>query len=102
VQGSLAKPKVKISTVQLNPSRKCMKLTEDGFGAQVSTHASKRTLFSIKFLFDGRFLDDQVDDTRFANTSPHILHRGRHTLKVVVSDAAVHDTVTKTVRFREC
>jgi hypothetical protein len=47
-------------------------------------------------------LFDSIFDARSNVTGPTVLRRGRHTLRVLVTDAAIHERLSKTVRFRAC
>lgn len=94
-------PRLTVAVFRLHPRRTCLKLTEDAFVARVTTRALKATRFEIAFYLDGRILDS-VSDARSSNTPPTLPHRGRHRLRVLVTDAAVHDRLSKTVSFRSC
>jgi Tol biopolymer transport system component len=95
-----SRPRINFRIIHLNPGRKCFNPFTDGFGASVSTKASKVTGYDINVYIDGR-LWAQTIDGRDITTEPRG-HRGRHRIKVVVSDFALHDRVSKTTSWNQC
>jgi hypothetical protein len=100
VQGGPGRPRLQIQLRKINKHSSCFG-RYDGFFASVKTRASKRTLFDITMYLDGHEVE-QTSDTSGLGTGVDLLRRGRHRLRVVATDVAVHDRMTRTVAFRKC
>ena len=73
----------------------------DAIVLDITTKALKQTRFDITVYLDGKVLD-QISDARDEGTPPTFVRRGRHTVKFVVTDAAIHERPTRTVTFLGC
>jgi len=101
VQRTPPAPRLKTRIVRLHPNRRCLKLAEDAIVLDITTKALKETRFDITVYLDGKFLD-AISDARDEGTPPTFVRRGRHKVKFVVTDAAMHERPSRTVTFRGC
>ena len=86
--------------LKLNPSRSCFS-HDDGWGALVTTTATKQTLYTVSLYLDGR-LGFQSTKSRSGDLDVGFLRRGHHRVRIVVSDSALHDGTTRTINFQSC
>lgn len=100
VQTGPGRPRLQIQLRKINKHSSCFG-QYDGFLASVKTRALKRTLFDITMYLDGHEVE-QTSDTTSLGTGVDLLRRGRHRLRVVATDFAVHDGMTRTIAFRKC
>ena len=101
IQGPIpAPPHISVNVVKLNPARACFS-HDDGWGALVTTTATKQTLYTVSIYLDGR-LGFQTELTRSGDLEAGFLRRGHHRVRIVVSDAALHDGATRTINFQFC
>jgi WD40-like Beta Propeller Repeat len=100
VQGGPGRPRLVLGFRKINRHSSCLGKF-DGFVASVKTRASALTLFDFTLFIDGRKVD-QVSDATSLGGGVDLLRRGTHRLKFVMTDPAVHDTVTRSATFRVC
>lgn len=100
VPGPIPSLRIKLRVLHLNPARACFG-PNDGWGVTVSTIATRQTLYTVSFYLDGR-LATQTTLTRDGSFDPGFIRRGHHRVRIVVGDAAIHDTVRRTINFSEC
>ncbi len=101
IQGPIpARPRISVHVLKLNPSRSCFS-HDDGWGALVTTTATKQTLYTVSLYLDGR-LGFQSTKSRSGDLDAGFLRRGHHRVRIVVSDSALHDGTTRTINFQFC
>jgi Tol biopolymer transport system component len=100
VQGGPKKPRLKFSYLRLKKHAKCLGKF-DGYSFRVRTKASRKTDFDVSTYVDGKLLRQEFN-TRGFGDGVDFLRKGRHKVKVVVVDAAVHDRISRTFKFRRC
>lgn len=94
------KPRLKFRYFRLKKHSKCLGKF-DGYGITVRTKASRKTRFDVSAYLDGHLLDQEFNSRGFGG-GVDTLRKGRHKLKVVVTDPAVHDRISRTFKFRRC
>jgi Tol biopolymer transport system component len=101
LQGGPGRPRLKFQFHRLR-GRSCLGRL-DGWSARVKTTALHFTGFNISFYLDGRLTDQEFNTRERGSGVDASARRGRtHRLRVVVDDAAVHDRVSRTFKFRRC
>jgi Tol biopolymer transport system component len=101
VQRGPTRPRLRVRLQLLNRHGRCT-ARYDGFSASVQTTALRGTRFDIAYYLDGRFKDEIFTALGTGGSLYEGLRRGRHRLKVVASDPALHDRISRTITFRRC
>jgi TolB protein len=103
VQGGPGRPRLRTHYQRLNRRSRCLGKF-DGIVATVKTNASRKTLFDFFFFLDGREYNHTFSTTSLGAGlgSADGIRRGRHRIRVVVTDPAVGDRVSRTLTFRTC
>jgi Tol biopolymer transport system component len=96
----LRKPRLKFRYQRISRHGRCLHRL-DGYSFAVKTKASRKTRFDISTYMDGRLLDQEFNSRGFGN-GVDLLRKGRHKLRIVVTDPAVHDRISRTFKFRRC
>jgi dipeptidyl aminopeptidase/acylaminoacyl peptidase len=100
VQRKLKKPRLTFRYQRLKKHSKCLgKL--DGYSFSVKTKASRKTRFDISTFVDGHLIEEVLNSRGYGGGVDGF-RKGRHKLKVVVTDPAVHDRISRTFKFRRC
>jgi hypothetical protein len=68
---------------------------------QREDEASRKTRFDISTFVDGHLIEE-VLNSRGHGGGVDGFRKGRHKLKVVVTDPAAHDRISRTFKFRRC
>jgi TolB protein len=101
LQGGPGRPRLVLRFFKTHRHSRCLGQL-DGFGAYAKTRASKPTRFDFTLFIDGREVDQVSDARNLADGADTVRGRGTHSLKFVMTDPAVHDTVIRTATFRKC
>jgi WD40-like Beta Propeller Repeat len=94
------RPKLRIRFFKIKKHRKCLGHF-DGYGVDVRTKAGRKTRFDIFLSLDGHEIDN-VFSGRDLSEGVDTLRKGRHRVKVVMQDPAVHDKIVRRFSFRVC
>lgn len=100
LQGGPGRPGLVLKFRKLNRHRRCLGRL-DGFFAGVKTRATKWTGFDFTLYVDGRLILQETN-SRGRGSGVDTLRRGRHRLKLVMTDPAAGDTRVRTAKFRRC
>jgi TolB protein len=101
VQGGPGKPRVIVRFLRLNRRRSCLGPL-DGWSIRVLTTGLRFTRFTITTYVDRRMIDQVHNARSEGGGADASIRRGRHRLRVVVTDPAVNDRVSRTLTFRKC
>jgi TolB protein len=103
VPGGPGRPRLLVRFQKLNRHSRCLGKF-DGIVATVKTNASRKTLFDMFFYLDRKLYDHTFSTTSLGAGlgSADSVRRGRHRIRVLVTDPGFGDRLSRTLTFRTC